>query len=135
MRPSGREKEIAMPMPRWWGHVNKRVFNPRAIAGGKWPVLTHVGRTSGATYCTPLDAHPVDDGYLFILVYGSGSDWVQNILTTGAAQLQIDGREVELTAPRLIGEAEAFHALPDEVARPPRLLRITEFLRMDLVAG
>lgn len=124
-----------MPMPRWWGHVNKRVFNPRAIAGGKWPVLTHVGRTSGATYRTPLDAHPVDDGYLFILVYGSGSDWVQNTLKAGAAQLRIGGRDVKLTAPRLVSEVEAFQALSDEVARPPRLLRITEFLRMDLVAG
>jgi deazaflavin-dependent oxidoreductase (nitroreductase family) len=128
-------KEIAMPMPRWWGHVNKRVFNPRAIAGGKWPVLTHVGRTSGATYRTPLDAHPVDDGYLFILVYGSGSDWVQNTLKVGAAQLRIDGRDVALTTPRLVSEVEAFQALSDDVTRPPRLLRITEFLRMDLVAG
>jgi deazaflavin-dependent oxidoreductase (nitroreductase family) len=123
-----------MPMPRWWGHVNKRVFNPRAIAGGTWPVLTHVGRTSGATYHTPLDAHPVDGGYLFVLVYGSGSDWVQNVLAADGARLRVDGREVELAGPRLVGEDEAFQALSDEVARPPRLLRITEFLRTDLVA-
>ncbi|MFE3290200.1 nitroreductase family deazaflavin-dependent oxidoreductase [Rhodococcus sp. NPDC059234] len=124
-----------MPMPLWWGQINKRVFNPRAIAGGKWPVLTHVGRTSGATYRTPLDAYPVDDGYLFVLVYGSRSDWVQNVLAAGAAQLRVDGRDVELAAPRLVGETEAFQALSAEVARPPRLLRISEFLRMDLVAG
>ena len=121
-----------MPMPRWWGHINKRVFNPRAIASGKWPVLTHVGRASGRTYRTPLDAHPVDSGYLFVLVYGSGSDWVRNVLATGRAQLRVDGREVELAAPRLVGEVEAFQALADDVSRPPKLLRITEFLRMDL---
>ena len=121
-----------MPMPLWWGHVNKRVFNPRAVAGGKWPVLTHVGRTSGATYRTPLDAFPVDGGYLFVLVYGSGSDWVQNVLVAGGAQLRVDGRAVELTAPRLVGEIEAFEAMPDDAKRPPKLLRITEFLRMDL---
>ncbi|WP_067168700.1 nitroreductase family deazaflavin-dependent oxidoreductase [Microtetraspora niveoalba] len=124
-----------MPMPRWWGHVNKRVFNPRAVASGTWPVLTHVGRVSGTTYRTPLDAHPVDGGYLFVLVYGSRSDWVRNVLAAGGARLRVDGREVELTAPRLIGEDEAFRALADEVPRPPRLLRITEFLRMDLAAG
>lgn len=124
-----------MPMPRWWGHLNKRVFNPRAIASGRWPVLNHVGRTSGETYRTPLDAHPVDGGYVFVLVYGSGSDWVRNVLAAGGARLQVDGREVELAAPRLVGEDEAFQALSDEVARPPRILRITEFLRMDLVAG
>lgn len=124
-----------MPMPKWWGHVNKRLFNPRAIAGGKWPVLTHVGRTSGATYRTPLDAHPVDGGYLFVLVYGSGSDWVRNVLTAGGARLRVDGKELELTAPRIVGEDEALQALPGGEARPPKLLRITEFLRMDLAAG
>lgn len=124
-----------MPMPRWWGRVNKRVFNPRAIADGTWPVLTHVGRTSGATYRTPLGAHPVDGGYLFVLVYGSGSDWVRNVFAANGARLHIDGRELELTAPRLVGEAEAFEALPAEVARPPKLFRITEYLWMDLVAG
>ncbi|MDP3891922.1 nitroreductase family deazaflavin-dependent oxidoreductase [Nocardioides sp.] len=123
-----------MPMPRWWGHINKRVFNPRAIASGRWPVLTHVGRTSGRTYRTPLDAHPVVGGYVFVLVYGSGSDWVRNVLAAGGARLCVEGEEVELTAPRLVGEEEAFHALADEVARPPKLLRISEFLRMDRVA-
>lgn len=122
-----------MPMPIWWGHVNKRVFNPRAIAGGKWPVLVHVGRRSGATYRTPLDAYPVEGGYVFVLVYGSGSDWVQNVLATARARLRVDGQEVELAAPRIIGEDEAFRALAADVTRPPKLLRITEFLRMDLV--
>ncbi|MEV0621353.1 nitroreductase family deazaflavin-dependent oxidoreductase [Nonomuraea sp. NPDC050404] len=121
-----------MPMPKWWGHVNKRLFNPRALAGGKWPVLVHVGRASGTTYRTPLDAHPVAGGYLFILVYGSRSDWVRNVLAAGDARLMIEGREVRLAAPRLVGEEEAFLALPAEVPRPPKLLRITEFLRMDL---
>ncbi|GAA3570779.1 hypothetical protein GCM10022419_059530 [Nonomuraea rosea] len=124
-----------MPMPRWWGHVNKRVFNPLAIKGGKYPVLIHVGRVSGATYRTPLDAFPVEGGYLFVLVYGSRSDWVQNILAADGARLRADGKEIELAAPRLVGKDEAFQALPASAARPPRVLRITEFLRMDLVAA
>ncbi|MEV4156675.1 nitroreductase family deazaflavin-dependent oxidoreductase [Nocardia salmonicida] len=119
-------------MPIWWGKINKRVFNPRAVAGGKWPVLTHTGRTSGKTYRTPLDAHPVDGGYLFVLVYGSASDWVRNVLAAGTAQLRKDGREITLTAPRVVGRDEAFQALPPEIPRPPKLLRISEFLRMDL---
>ncbi|MFD3745879.1 nitroreductase family deazaflavin-dependent oxidoreductase [Nocardia sp. NPDC058633] len=121
-----------MPMPIWWGHINKRFFNPRAVAGGKWPVLVHTGRTSGTTYRTPLDAHPVDGGYLFVLVYGSGADWVRNILAAGSAQLHVEGKQIALTAPRVVGKDEAFLALPAEIARPPKLLRITEFLRMDL---
>ncbi|GAB1511362.1 PNPOx family protein [Actinophytocola sp. KF-1] len=71
-----------------------------AAAAGKRPVLTHVGRRSGRTYRTPLDAHPVEGGYVFVLVYGPGSDWARNV----------------------------------DVSRPPKLLRINAFLRMD-VAG
>lgn len=120
-----------MPMPRWWGQVNKRVFNPLELRRGERPVLTHVGRTSGRTYRTPLDAHPVDGGYVFILVYGPESDWVQNALAAGQARLTIKGEEVALTNPRLIDETEAWRALPDTVKRPPRVLRIRDYLRMD----
>lgn len=121
-----------MPMPRWWGQINKRVFNPLELRRGVRPVLTHEGRSTGKTYRTPLDAHPVDGGYLFILVYGSGSDWVRNVMAAGRARLAVGGQEVELTAPRLVGEEEAWQALPRTVQRPPRFLRITEYLRMDL---
>lgn len=124
-----------MPMPRWWGQINKRVFNPWELKRGVRPVLAHVGRISGKSYRTPLDAHPVDGGYLFILVYGSESDWVRNVLAAGRARLTIDGKDVDLTRPRLVDEDEAWQALPDSLKRPPRLLRITEYLRMDLAAG
>jgi deazaflavin-dependent oxidoreductase (nitroreductase family) len=121
-----------MPMPRWWGQVNKRVFNPRELRRGVRPALTHVGRSSGKTYRTPLDANPVEGGYVFILVYGSESDWVRNVLEAGQARLLISGEDIRLTKPRLIDEAEAWQALGDTVKRPPRLLRIAEYLRMDL---
>lgn len=121
-----------MPMPRWWVHLNRRFINPRAIASGKYPVLIHTGRTSGKTYWTPMDAHPVDGGYVFVLVYGSRSDWARNALAAGCARLRVNGEEVALTAPRLIGEVEARQALSHTVKLPPKALRITEFLRMDL---
>ena len=121
-----------MPMPLWWGQVNKRVFNRWELRRGKRPVLTHLGRASGRTYHTPLDAHRVDGGYIFILVYGARSDWVRNVLQAGHARLLIDGDEVNLTHPRVIDETEAWQALPETVKAPPRLLRISEYLRMDL---
>ena len=72
-----------MPMPLWWGQINKRVFNPRSARNGKWQVIRHVGRVSGQTYRTPLEAHRVDDGFIIMLVYGSRCDWVQNVLAAG----------------------------------------------------
>jgi deazaflavin-dependent oxidoreductase (nitroreductase family) len=124
-----------MPMPRWWTHINKRVFNPLELRRGVRPVLTHVGRSSGTTYRTPLDAHRVANGFVFILVYGSRSDWVRNTLAAGHARLTIDGQELELTAPRLVSGEEAWEAIGDSVRRPPGVLRITEYLRMDLADG
>lgn len=119
-------------MPRWWTRINKRVFNPLELRRGERPVLTHVGRASGATYRTPLDAHPVEGGFVFVLVYGARSDWVRNVLADGRAKLLRDGRELELTAPRLIDGEEAWAAIGDAAKRPPRLLRIDQFLRMDV---
>ncbi len=119
-----------MPMPLWWGRVNKRVFNPRAVRSGKWQVIRHVGRSSGRPYRTPLEALPVDGGFIFTLVYGSRSDWVQNVLAAGEATLEVDGGTVDLVGPELITTDEAFERLPPGAKRPPRLLKIDEFLVM-----
>jgi len=121
-----------MPMPKWWGHINKRVFNPGQIKKGVSPVLTHVGRASGRIFQTPLDAHPVDGGYIFILVYGSGSDWVKNIIAAGTASLRVKGEEIALKSPRVITEEAAWELLPPTTKRPPKFLRISEYLQMDI---
>ncbi len=123
-----------MPMPRWFATLNKHTFNKRELAKGTRPVLTHTGRSTGATYRTPLDAHEVDDGFLFILVYGSESDWVQNILASGSASLSIDGTTIDLRSPRVVGSDEAWARLPDETKRPAGFLNIDEFLVMERAA-
>jgi hypothetical protein len=109
-------------MPRWWTQINKRVFNPAELRRGVRPVLTHVGRSSGRVYRTPLDAHPVEGGYVFVLA-------------AGGARLTVDGRDIELASPRLVTEHEAWAAIGDDVKRPPSVLRINEFLRMDLATA
>lgn len=119
-------------MPTWWGHINKRLFNPRAIREGERPVITHVGRSSGNVYQTPLDAYPVTGGYVFALVYSSRADWVQNVLAAGSASLRLDGEEFALIAPRLITKEAALLVLPPTAKLPPRVLRIGEYLQMDI---
>ncbi len=119
-----------MPMPLWWGQINKRVFNPRALRTGKWQVIRHVGRSSGRQYRTPLEAIPIDDGFMITLVYGPQSDWVQNVLTAGTATLEFDGDTIELVDPELLTADEAFGRLPPGTKRPPRLLKIDDFLMM-----
>ena len=121
-----------MPMPLWWGQVNKRLFNKLELKRGVRPVITHVGRSSGKTYRTPLDAHPVEHGYVFILVYGSGSDWVRNVLAEGRASLKIDSDEVKLVSPRVVTKDVAWQQLPADTKPPPGFLRISEYLQMDI---
>lgn len=119
-----------MPMPLWWGRINKRVFNPRALRNGRWQVIHHVGRSSGREYRTPLEAVAVDDGFVFTLVYGSRCDWVRNVTAAGRARLEVDGAVVDLVDPEVIDGTEASALLPAGTKRPPGFLRIDEFLHM-----
>jgi deazaflavin-dependent oxidoreductase (nitroreductase family) len=121
-----------MPMPLWWGQVNKRLFNPLALKNGKWDVITHVGRASGKTHRTPLDATEVDGTFVFIVVYGSKSDWVQNILATPSATLETRDEVIELTNPRLIPGEMARPMLDGLVTLPPGFLKVNEYLQMDV---
>ncbi|NNF55235.1 MAG: nitroreductase family deazaflavin-dependent oxidoreductase, partial [Acidimicrobiales bacterium] len=98
------------------------------------PVLIHEGRTSGRTYETPLDAHAVDGGYIFIVNYGARSDWVKNILAAGRATLRLGAQEIELSMPRLLTEDEALSQMPPTAKPMPGFLNINEYLHMHAAA-
>ena len=123
-----------MPMPLWWGKVNKRVFNPSALRNGKWDVITHIGRSSGKTYRTPLDAYEVDGTIVIVLVYGSRSDWVQHVLGSGTASLEKGGEVLDLSSPRLLTREAAGPLLEGLTKPPPGFLNVNEFLQMDIVS-
>lgn len=130
--PSRGGKGAGMPLPRWLARINRRVFNPREIRRGIRPVLIHVGRSSGKTYRTPLDAHPVPNGYLFIPMYGPRTDWVKNVLAAGAASLSLNGEEIELESPRLVRKADVWRLLPATAKTPPGISAESRLLRMDI---
>ena len=119
-----------MPLPNWLARLNKRTFNKMELKRGVRPVLTHVGRSSGKTYKTPLDAHPVDDGYIFIINYGARSDWVQNIMAAGTASLTVGGEVIQLDSPRVVAKEEAQPRLPATVKTLPGF--VNEVLQMDI---
>ena len=121
-----------MPFPRWLAKINKRVFNPMEIRRGARPVVIHVGRSSGKTYRTPLDAHPLSDGYAFIPMYGPRTDWVMNVLAAGTARLAIGGREVTLESPRLVRKRDVWPLLPATTKTPPGISDDSQLLRMDI---
>jgi deazaflavin-dependent oxidoreductase (nitroreductase family) len=119
-------------MPRWLAHVNKRVFNPLAMRRSGQPVLVHEGRVSGKTYRTPMDAHPIPDGYVFIPMYGPRTDWLRNVLATGTAHLAIGGKEFDLVSPRLVRKQDIWSLLPPTTKVPPTISDESELLRMDI---
>jgi hypothetical protein len=111
-----------MPYPTWLAKINKRVFNPREIRRGERPVVLHVGRSSGTPYQTPLDAHPTKRGYLLVVRYGPGSDWVRNILMAGTL---LQGRALLADEPleRKTSETGRSSVISDMGDCVPELLR------------
>ena len=110
-----------------------RVVNPvtRRFAGRLpgFGLLTHVGRTSGRAYVTPINVFRRGDRYLFALTYGSGVQWVRNVLAAGGCTLRTRGRDVRLVGPELIVDAK-LTLLPLPVRLFLRPMRVTEVLRL-----
>jgi hypothetical protein len=110
-----------MALPTWLARFNRRWINPRAVMRGNWPVLVDVGRNSGTTYRTPLEAYPLadGDGYVFTINYGSKSDWPRNVMAAGSATVEIDGESLELRNPRMDMSSSAWPSprpsLPEEM--------------------
>ena len=121
-----------MPYPRWLAKINKRIFNPVSIRRGNYPVLIHVGRSSGRSYQTPLDAFPTVTGYVLVARYGPNSDWVQNVLAADTAILRIDGAEHRLASPRLADQEAALHALVSDEP-PADFTKAADFVLADLL--
>jgi deazaflavin-dependent oxidoreductase (nitroreductase family) len=124
-----------MPLPRWLAHINKRVFNPIEVRRGARPVLIHTGRSSGKTYRTPLDAHPLPGGYLFIPLYGPRTDWVRNVMAAQGARLSVDGQEIELRSPRLVKKKDIWPLVPTTNKSYPGISSESQLLRMDILGA
>ena len=92
-------------------------------------ILTYRGRTTGHIYHLPINAFRRGEHYIFVLTYGSESQWVKNVSAAGDCQMRTRGREVHLVEPELI-----VNPLWELVPRPVQVIErqagVTEFLRM-----
>lgn len=104
---------MPVQLPRRLAAFNRVVTNP--IQGAyawllpPWLVLVHRGRRSGRLYRTPVMGR-LQAGQLRVpVLYGTGSDWVRNLLAAGEGQVVRAGRTYPLTdihlepGPRLVG--------------------------------
>lgn len=121
-----------MPMPGWWRHLNKLIFNPLTLRKEhNWALITHNGRTSGKSYTTPVEAIPVPGGFAVFLMYGRKTDWAQNLLANGTGVILTDGKPFSLSSPRIVQLADIASELPADLKMPPSLLRVKELIRFD----
>jgi deazaflavin-dependent oxidoreductase (nitroreductase family) len=92
--------------------------------------MVHRGRRSGRRYRTPVMPLPLRDGYLVSLPYGARRDWVRNVLAAGGATLVRNGRQVELTGPRVLDAAGAAPLLPAALRPALRLTPGIHFVHL-----
>jgi deazaflavin-dependent oxidoreductase (nitroreductase family) len=109
------------------------LINPLARRFAGWMpgfgLLTYRGRTTGRIYHLPINVFREGDHYIFVLTYGSESQWVKNVLAAGGCDLQVRGRDVRLVQPELIVNPP-WELVPRPVQVIERLAGVTEFLRM-----
>ena len=111
----------------------KRVINPRtlhAAARGRtnYAVVHHIGRRSGTSYETPVEAHRTAEGTLILLPYGPVTDWCRNVLAAGQCTVSVDGRDLALSAPVVVPASFAEARVPAGVARRLRRQGIAHYL-------
>jgi deazaflavin-dependent oxidoreductase (nitroreductase family) len=92
-------------------------------------IISYRGRTSGRVYHTPMNVFHRKGTYVFALTYGSGVQWVRNVLAAGEADVRIGSRTIHLTDPELFVDP-ARRLMPLPVRLILGLMRVSEFLRM-----
>jgi len=118
--------------PRWVAAFNlvvtNRITGPFATSFPGFGVLTHVGRKSGRQFRTPVNVFRAPEGFLFALTYGPNSQWVQNVLAAGRAELVTQHRHYNLSSPEVIHDPSR-QRFPLIVRGALRILGADYFLR------
>jgi len=138
--------------------LQRAIINPRQMRSAGTPgayasVIRHRGRTSGRPYETPVGVVAADDGFLIALVYGSRTNWLQNVLASGSATIVHEGQTYEVDQPEIIpmhavaarfagGDQQGFRLLAvDQALRVRRVEpegaggRVTDAARGDVAMG
>jgi deazaflavin-dependent oxidoreductase (nitroreductase family) len=93
-------------------------------------VIRHQGRTTGKTYETPVWAAPTEEGFVIAIVYGSRSDWLKNVLASGAATIVHQGDTYPVDQPEIIPMERARAFFPARLQRIHRRIGVDRCLRV-----
>jgi deazaflavin-dependent oxidoreductase (nitroreductase family) len=126
------EEAVSVPIPETVARFNRRVTNPIArLAAGRAPgfaMVEHTGRKTGKTYRTPVSAFGRGDRLAIALTYGSGTDWVKNVVAAGGATIERFGKRRGYTDLRIVRDGEGAARMPSFVRLVLRRLNVHEFL-------
>lgn len=101
-----------MQFPQWYARWNRLVTNKIVRLWAGWApamgLLTHVGRTSGKEYRTPLNVFPTADGLAVLLPYGpANTEWLRNLNASGGGRIQRYGKTFDVIEPRVMAKVDA----------------------------
>ena len=110
--------------------MNRRFINPRQLksagtAGAYASVIVHRGRISGRRHETPVGAVPIGDGFAIALVYGRRTDWVQNVLAAGEAEIVHEGVTYRVDNPEVVAVAAVSKYFSPADRRGQRVFGVT----------
>jgi deazaflavin-dependent oxidoreductase (nitroreductase family) len=116
--------------------VSNRLF--LKIAGKRfraYSILKHTGRRSGREYQNPVSAYPLGDGFVIPVLYGTGSQWVRNVMAAGGFTLRTRGQDVPLGRPEIIPPSRALAAYPPLLRWTMKARKIQNFVWAHRVAS
>jgi deazaflavin-dependent oxidoreductase (nitroreductase family) len=113
-----------------------RFLNPVVLRfAGRVPplaVVHHVGRRSGRTYRTPVQAFPTERGIVIALAYGRDVDWLRNVVAADGATISRRGRQLSGSGPRLLEGRSGSALVPRPVRALLAVFRVTEFVELSV---
>ena len=116
-------------------HFHRAVGNPLQMRsagrlGTHASVIRHRGRTTARIYETPVWAMPTEDGFVIAIVYGSGSDWLKNVLASGKAAIVHEGGTYPVGWPEIVPMEGARAYFPVTIQRIHRRINVDRCLRV-----
>jgi deazaflavin-dependent oxidoreductase (nitroreductase family) len=109
--------------------VTNRITSRFAARLPGFGILTHVGRKSGRVYRTPVNVFRAPDGFLIALTYGRESEWVRNVVSAGACQLETRGVQYQLSSPTIVHDPTR-RRFPIPVRIVLRLIGADDFMQL-----
>jgi deazaflavin-dependent oxidoreductase (nitroreductase family) len=121
-------RNAARRFHRWVG--NPLQMRSAGTPGAYASVIRHRGRTTGRPYETPVWAASTEDGFVIAIVYGPRTDWLENVLASGAADIVHEGHAYPVDRPEIVPMERARAYFPAWNQRIHRRIRVDRCLRV-----